>query len=205
MTTVWDQQADTLDDAWAAVWAEDAGRQQVGIDHCLSMLGPVLDTVGPGSQVLDLGAGIGRLALPVAAATGATVWALDSSERMLEHLTARAAHWARTQPCAVLPVLGDGATIPPGVPVLDGVYSVVTLQHLDPDQQGRYVAEVAGRLHPGGILRFQVVTDTEAGPLSHPVDEAHVERWCTAANLDLVDWSPDPRFPTWRWATAVRP
>src|SRR3990167_6258835 len=89
-STVWDQQATTIDEAWRAVWAEDD--QQAGIDHCLRMLAPVTDHIAAISDahVLDLGVGIGRLAIPIAQAhPAATVWGLDSSLAMTGHLLDR--------------------------------------------------------------------------------------------------------------------
>ncbi len=197
--STWDPQAGTLDEAWRAVWAEDD--QEAGIELCLDRLRPLLDRVAPGDQLLDLGAGIGRLAIPVAY-RGVEVWALDASPVMLNHLTER--YRPHRKSVTVHPVLGDGTTIPREVPVLDGAYTVVTLQHLPADRQRAYIAAVAGRLRQGGMFRFQVVTNTEAGPLSHPVTEADLVDWCRTAGL-TVEVEKDPVFPTWLWASAVRP
>src|SRR3990167_6262650 len=89
-STVWDQQATTIDEAWQAVWAEDD--QQAGIDHCLRMLAPLTDHIAAvaDAHVLDVGAGIGRLAIPIAQShPTATVWGLDSSQAMTGHLADR--------------------------------------------------------------------------------------------------------------------
>ncbi len=196
--TTWDQQASTIDEAWLAVWAEHD--QVAGIGHCMRMLAPLLAHLTPADAVLDLGAGIGRLAIPVAA-RGVEVWALDASKVMLSHLTDRCAH---EQVGSVHAIVGDGVSIPRAVPRLDGAYSVVTLQHLQIDRQRGYIAAVAARLRLGGVFRFQVVTDTEPGPLSHPVaNRDELANWCFDAGLE-VEIEPDPIYTTWLWATAVK-
>lgn len=202
---VWDQQATTLDDALHAVWAEPDD----GVSHCLEALAPALDHLHAvlaartgTADVLDLGAGVGRLAIPVAKAhLRSTVWAVDVSPRMLLHLMERArSGWPVRN---VVPVLTDGLTLPVEVPPLTAAWSVVTLQHLPTVVQAGYVRAVGDRLLPGGVFRFQVVVDAEPGPLSHPVEEADVVAWC-GASTRVVSIDRDERFPTWRWITAVK-
>jgi SAM-dependent methyltransferase len=203
---VWDQQAATPGEALRAVWAEPDD----GIDHCLAALAPALEHLTNDlhgrtgtADVLDLGAGIGRLAIPVAAAhPRSTVWAVDVSPLMLAHLTQRARSGWPTR--NVVPVLTDGASLPAEIPSLTAAWSVVTLQHCPIPVQAGYVRAVADRLRPGGVFRFQVVTDTEPGPLSHPVVLSDVTAWCGAAGMTIEDLEGDERFPTWRWITAVR-
>ena len=75
-STYGDRFADVYDDWYADVSDVDA------------TVGRVAALAGPGGRVLELGAGSGRLAVPLAA-RGLDVWAVDASPAMLDRLRAR--------------------------------------------------------------------------------------------------------------------
>ena len=185
---IWDAQAPTIEDARRAVWSEPGW-----LGHCLDMLEPVRGIAG---DLLELGAGVGRLTVPIASeADRSTVWALDVSPKMLSYLPAVT---------NVRPVLGDGVNIPPVVPALAGAWSVVTMQHIPTEAQAGYVAQIADRLLPGGVFRFQVVVEGDVGPISYPVPLDDVLDFCASAGFG-AESEPDPVYPTWAWITGRKP
>lgn len=185
MVSHWDVAASTYAGAQAAVWAaEDA------TDACLAWLAPAFP---PGAQcVADIGAGIGRLAVPFADLhPDCLVVAVEPSAAM--------ARWISRRPNLLV------RSALPDLP-LDGAYSMVTFQHLPATEQAAYVAQVASLLRPGGVLRFQWQTHGDTGPLAHPVPEAQMVGWCERSGLEVAAvehgfvWDDQP---PWGWITAV--
>jgi SAM-dependent methyltransferase len=76
-STYGDRFADVYDD-----WYHDASDVAATVERVAALAGP------RGGRVLELGAGSGRLAVPLAA-TGLDVWAVDASAAMLERLRAK--------------------------------------------------------------------------------------------------------------------
>lgn len=198
MSAAWDIQATTLDAARRAVWAEDD--YEAGVEACLAQLAPLDPVFRRGGRVLEIGCGIGRLLIPLARRWPAvTLIGLDPSSAMLAWAMAE----ARRLDVDVDLRCGDARTLSL-LPILDGFYSVVTLQHLPAAEQALYLTAAARAMRPGSVGRFQVVAEAESGPLSHPVPVAEVRRWCDDAGLlvDAVD--PDPVFGCWAWFTVER-
>ncbi|HWC10529.1 MAG TPA: class I SAM-dependent methyltransferase [Acidimicrobiales bacterium] len=104
--------------------------------------------VAPGSRVLELGVGTGRLALPLAA-RGLEVHGVDSSPAMLARLRAKAGGEA------VGVVEGDFAEV--GT-IVEGEYDLVLVafnslfELLDQDTQCRCVSGAGARLAAGGVF-----------------------------------------------------
>ncbi|MDE0653427.1 MAG: class I SAM-dependent methyltransferase [bacterium] len=101
-----------------------------------------------GGPVLEMGAGTGRLALPLAAA-GAHVWALDASRAMLAALA------AKPGAARVRPVLGDMAHPPfrPGAGFAVVLCAFNSLFNLpDAAEQRLCLQAAASLLAPGGRL-----------------------------------------------------
>lgn len=156
----WDDRAD--DDAFFAVdsrleygnpdlerfWAE--GRKDLD-----TLLGLVGAEVREGDDVVEIGCGVGRMTR-VLSERGATVRALDVSERMLDQAR-------RHNPGLdnVEWLLGDGESLA-GIESgsADAVVSHVVFQHIpDPAVTLGYVREIGRVLRPGGWAAFQVSND----------------------------------------------
>jgi cyclopropane fatty-acyl-phospholipid synthase-like methyltransferase len=190
---VWDDQAADLDAARWAAWAEP-DEAAATLRHLVQ-----LDAMPTHGQLLDLGCGWGRLAIPMGKAQPATVvWAVDASNRMLGHLSHAAEAWGADN---VRPLLCDGHRLPEQLPHLAGAWSVLMFQHVPADQQRSYLGQLADLLRPAAPLVVQFVTDTEQGPLSNPVEPDTMAAWATEVDL-LAEVRTDPRQPTWRWLHA---
>jgi SAM-dependent methyltransferase len=119
--------------------------------------------VEPGSRVLEIGCGVGRLTRGIAARAGQVV-ALDVSAEML----ARARSYNQ-QLENVTWLLGDGTTLS-GVEdgSVDACVSHVVFQHIpDPAVTLGYVAEMGRVLRAGGWAAFQVSTDARVHTAGH--------------------------------------
>jgi SAM-dependent methyltransferase len=101
--------------------------------------------VGAGTQVADVAAGPGTLALQ-AARMGAHVHALDFSAPMIEQLRARIEPHA---PGSIEAVVGDGMALPWPDRRFDAAFSMFGLMFF-PDRE-RGFAELARVLRPGGV------------------------------------------------------
>ncbi|HEX5365938.1 MAG TPA: class I SAM-dependent methyltransferase [Acidimicrobiales bacterium] len=141
--TYGDRFADVYDD-----WYE-------GASDVAATVARVAALAGPGGRVLELGAGSGRLAVPLAA-RGLDVWALDASPAMLDRLRARPGG------DQVTTVVGDMAALEDTTPAAGPApFDVVlcafnTLFNLpDADAQGRCLAGVRRLLAPDGRLLLE--------------------------------------------------
>lgn len=188
---LWDSQATTIDAARTAAWAEPA-EEEATASHLRR-----LDAVPMEGHLLDLGCGWGRLAIPMARSRPrSTVWAVDVSGRMLDHL--------RTESAGVTnlhPMHGDGVSLPPSLPMLAGAWSMLTFQHIPVDQLETYLRAIGRRLRPGGVFVAQLVWQTEPGPLSHPAEPSDLLPVCAQEGM-TVEWGADRDYPTWWWLSA---
>lgn len=159
---------------------------------------------GRGDRLLDLGVGIGRLAIPVADAYPlATVWGVDISDRMARRVR-RDSHgrvWA---------MAGDGRTLPFVDAFLDAGWSMLLFQHLPPDGVHSYLGEIARTFRSGGRFRFQYVESEDAAiqataPLSWKYSRDEMLERVGQAGL-VVEQIDERRLgEEWTWITAVRP
>jgi SAM-dependent methyltransferase len=136
-------------------WYQDVTDVEATVDRVAALAG---DPPGP---VLELGAGSGRLAVPLAA-RGLEVWALDASAAMVERLRAKPGG------AAVHAVVGDMAALDlgPGAPATFAVVLCAynTLFNLtDTESQRRCLARVAGVLAPGGRVLVEAFVPPPAG------------------------------------------
>jgi len=101
-----------------------------------------LGKIAPGSRVLDIGCGTGRLTIPLQQMTDAEVYGLDLSPEMLEQAMnkkgAEAIHW----------ILGDAQALPFSDKFFDCTFMCLVLHHIEDRAQA--IKEMYRVLKPGG-------------------------------------------------------
>lgn len=149
-STYGDRFADVYDD-----WYQDVSDVEATVERVTALAGP------RGGRVLELGAGSGRLAVPLAR-TGLDVWAVDASEAMIERL--------RGKPDAdrVRALVDDMAELTaPGLG--EGGFGVVlcafnTLFNItDTDGQRRCLARARELLAPDGVVVIEAFVPPPGG------------------------------------------
>lgn len=194
----WEAAATSPAAARRAIWDEDSPSEAERIDLLLAQIVPALEpALVDGARVLDLGCGVGDLTAAVAQRfPGVKFVGVDVSDSMLA--IARSTQGPRARW-----LKGDGRTLP-RVGRLKGAWSVLTFQHIPAEAQRGYVREVAGRLEPGGIFRFQWVDGEDAAFLTHQTHEEQVRAWCEEAGLKVASIDQGGIYDVWRWTTAVK-
>ena len=186
--------ADTGSGWWIDETAH-AGRENLDAGHIHRYdtkeqpdLGPERELVrrlgmGPGSVVVDLGAGTGRFALE-AASLGCRVIAVDPSPPMLARLSAKV---GALESGDVSVVQGGFLSYVHSGPPADLVYSRWALHHLPDFWKALALGRIAGILRPGGWFRlWDVVYSFE------PADaEERIDDWvrANAAVDDETGWT----------------
>lgn len=150
--TYWDDRAETVGGRVAAF---DGIDWDTGTRDMVDLVLPWLPAQG---IVVDLGCGIGRMTAPVAKALPACdVVGVDGSDAMLaQQLPA---------PGNVSFVHADVTALP--FDSIDAAYSVLVVQHLDPEQVVAMFAEVRRALRPGGRFVCQWVPGDRHAPQDH--------------------------------------
>jgi len=153
--------------------------------------------LGPGTTIVDLGAGTGVFTA-AAAATGATVIAVDVSPAMVRHLDAQFAG----QPDVTVVPAGFLTYEHIGAPV-EFVYCRNALHQLPDFWKGIALQRITGYLAPGAIFRVRdLVFDFE------PADaDEFIPAWMAGGVDDPArGWTPDElaehvriEFSTYRW------
>jgi SAM-dependent methyltransferase len=194
----WEAHASGVDVARQAIWDEpEPWRDRIPgtVAQVVSGLQPALTK---GARILDLGCGIGDVTRAMADRYPSVQFiGVDISPAMLD--IARGMSVTNTRW-----VQGNGRTLP-RVGRLNGAWSVITFQHIPTEAQRGYVREVAVRLEPGGIFRFQWVTNSDAAFLSNGATEEQIRYWCDEAGLKVDSIEHGDRCDTWAWCTAVKP
>ena len=186
-----------------AIWGEP-GAWASRVPACLEAIVPAIAEVFvSGARVVDLGCGIGRLAIPIARQfPGIRVIGVDISRVMLDAAAVEAAaaglrnvDWR----------LGDGRTLPPRLDTLDAAYSMILFQHIPREAAASYIRQLARHLRPGGRIRFQYVEGTESELMSYHATEPTMRAACETNGLDVVAVDRGLIYPGWTWITARKP
>jgi SAM-dependent methyltransferase len=149
-STYGDRFADVYDDWYADVSDVEA------------TVGRVAALAGPGGRVVELGAGSGRLAVPLAA-RGLDVWAVDASPAMLERLRARPGGGAVHPIADDMAELADPA-LGAAAPFAVALCAFNTLFNLtDTDAQRRCLGRVRALLAPQGLLVVEAFVPPPGG------------------------------------------
>jgi ubiquinone/menaquinone biosynthesis C-methylase UbiE len=148
-------------DEYVKIWDEGAVKDApfitLGIEVLLKdFYGDLLDApppfpVSPGSRVLDLGCGWGRVLKPVLD-RGALAVGLDISHNMLQ----KAKYHIINKGHPALLARGDGTSLPFKDGGFDLVYSLLVLQHLSKENGSLVFSEVSRVLKPGGVAYIRV-------------------------------------------------
>ncbi|MFI5357201.1 MAG: methyltransferase domain-containing protein [Opitutales bacterium] len=159
--------------------------------------------LAPDAEALEIGCGIGRLLRPLAGRIG-QVHGVDIAPGMI----GRGRQLLADLPNVRLQVT-DGSLAMFADRSLDFVFSFVVFQHIPSKRAiGRYIAEAARVLRPGGVFKFQV--DGRARPFWRGSDTwlgvwfqpREIRRLLDAAGLALVDsWGESTQY---YWITAQK-
>lgn len=195
MTEYWDAQADTLENAKRAAYSEDDYEEatEAHVRLICDLLG---DTKG--GTLLDFGCGVGRLTAPMSRALGGEIVGYDRSTEMIRH--------ARDQRAA-LGLLGAIWYFEEElgfIGMVDGAYSMLVFQHLDPTQLADAISDISHVLFPGAPFVFQYVEGDYHVDFDHRYSEYEIHCLLSGSGMRIVETFPDPQRPEWRWVKAVQ-
>lgn len=107
--------------------------------------------LAPGMRVLDVGAGIGRFSIPIAARVGADgeVVALDIQQEMLDSLAKRAGEAGLANIRTLRAAAGEGSV---DADVFDRALLVAVLGEIPPERRVPALREIYEALKPHGVL-----------------------------------------------------
>ena len=164
----------TYGDAFADVY-DDWYQQVTDVDGTAALI----SNLSEGLDVLELGVGTGRLALPIAAA-GVPITGVDSSSEMLKRLT------ARDTSGLVTTHLADMASWLPTGPfkVIFCAYNTF-FNLVDPDDQERCLQLVSDRLTPDGLFVLEAFVPSNYSLLpTRGVESRHMTE-ATVLNITI--------------------
>lgn len=193
----------------AAYWDNIVNRREFGneicdlpVEDCLRVILPTIhDSITPRGVdlpvVLDLGCGYGRLTFPITQREACWVIGVDVSPRMIE-----CANYIKQSTDPVNFFLGDGRILPT-TPTLDAAFSIAMFQHVDDVTMRGYILQVADRLRPTALFKFQFVEGPteQHGPLTYDRPLEAVAQWCKDAGLVLINYERDLLHKRWTWLT----
>ena len=216
-----DIDTDTAHLAWDAVWKTPDGNVEWGSPEPSAIDWAVKARLAGARTALDLGCGVGRHALAMAA-LGMETTAFDRSETGL----ARTAALADARGLSLTTRAGAMTELPFADGAFDYVLSWNVIYHGDPDIVAKAVAEIARVTRPGGLLHVtllskrradfgrgqEIAPDTFVQP-DGAGDKAHPHFFCDAAGvvalllgfevLELRDEDPDG-VGEWHWNAVAR-
>ncbi len=175
------------DDDWFPLPPEEHERQMLALTRALSPL--------PTRSVIDLGAGSGRVAIPLAR-TGARVLAVDSDPAAIEICNAEGVATRRAD------LLDPGLDLSPGGPFDAALCLGHTLMliHRPPDAV-RMLRAAQRALKPGGLF----ITDNFPGPVWAEVAEGNWQEGVSADGAMQMVWAAGDNVIALRRGPGVRP
>lgn len=180
-------QAETVRNLHQEVWGP--GDWEEGTEHCLTRLDRL-----QGSVVLDLGCGVGRLAVPIADEhPNWRIIAVDTDPEMIATAPRRINIDYRAVVDGCLGLADES---------VDSAYSVIVFQHLPDEGVRRYLNEVRRVLRPRGWFQFQFAVGEEQADYHYQRSRGEIAVWLAQAGFQRVGTSGDVRFPTWCWVEA---
>ncbi|HEX8010225.1 MAG TPA: methyltransferase domain-containing protein [Casimicrobiaceae bacterium] len=168
---------------WDEVYARQVQRASL-VPEWMDALG-----LGPGSRVIEVGAGPGYVSLVLADRVGAQgiVYAIDRSAEALAHLERRQKERGLSQ---IRPLIADAATLTCDSLRADSALVTMVLHHAD-DPAG--ILRNLYRLLPLGAV-IVVAEFHPEGPCEHGAPRAvrlapaQVQAWCEAAGFHVLDY-----------------
>jgi ubiquinone/menaquinone biosynthesis C-methylase UbiE len=173
----------------------------VDTEECLKALSPLGKVIELSSiKILDLGCGVGRLAIPIAKRfIDHQVFAVDISEEMIRIMVERSGDMENLSP-----IVNDGRKLRFGSDTFMAAYSMLLFQHLDEDGVLAYIQEVGRILKRGGIFRFQFIEGTENEPFSHHYDRSVIIDYLAANGIKVSGIDEGLVHEQWTWITGVK-
>lgn len=152
-----------------------------------------------GKKILEIGCGIGRLAIPIAIKNpDKRIIGIDISPSMIEIAHERSDHLKNISFYDL-----DGRSLKGiGSNKFDMVYSMVVFQHIPNEAKIGYIKEAHRVLKKDGIIRFQYVEGDNEGLLSHHCRMNDVIEWCEKAGFDVQAVDEQLMHKEWTWITA---
>lgn len=178
---------------WASLKGADIDVNTAGLPpYDVELVAAKLDIpLTPGSRVLDLGCGVGRLTVEFARLhPHLDVHGVDVGVNMI----ANAAHAPN-----VFYDLCDGRTVPFPDEHFAAAYAVTLFQHLPGDVVRGYLREVHRVLIKGAQFAFTFAEGDIDHFLNHQVDLSDMMNWVYDAGFVGTFWEPDDETP-WSWA-----
>lgn len=197
---LWDVKA-TAENVAYEIWNEDDSlKWQDAADLCAGYFRVELSRVWySGANFLDIGCGIGRLTHRLSVLPNAPNFiGVDISSEML-NIASKDRHFNEVfQLC-------DGRTLRPILDsAVEGIYSMVTFQHIPNSAFKGYLVEMARVLKLGGGFCFQYVEGNEQGLLSHNTCESDVLSWLAEIGLPVTQVCRGFMFDNWTWITGKK-
>lgn len=181
----------------------------VDTDECLLHMAPVGKALhDSNAKILDLGCGVGRLAIPLAQHfIDYSVVGVDISPKMVAIANKRFKATRRKFAGDFInnfeALVNDGRTIPQPDKTFAGAYSMLLFQHLDPETVQGYIKEVA-RVLKYGVFRLQFVEGEYHHQLDHNHTTKEMTQYLKAAGFTVGEVNNGLVHPQWTWITAVK-